>query len=175
MQKRQMATKKQIYEFWQNDLITMGKHNKKTMFLKTCFACQITATDISNDSDYEIMIYKAHIIAKCEGGSDSVENLHLLCRECHNASEYKSGENYWKWFKKRKLIHSLQIIASYQNVTFNQSALDFLPQIFDFEIQNISNRLKDSLAKLKKQGVRLGRPSTNKTETLYYIKSLRSK
>jgi DNA invertase Pin-like site-specific DNA recombinase len=36
-------------------------------------------------------------------------------------------------------------------------------------------RTKEALAELKKQGVRLGRPSTIKTETLHYIKSLRSK
>lgn len=175
MNTRTMASKKQIYDFWKKDLIAWGKHNKDTMHLKTCFACQITANDISNESDYEIMIYRAHIVAKCKGGLDSAENLHLLCRECHNASEYKSREKYWEWFKKRQLIHSLQIIASYENQTFEKSVLQLLPVAFGFEKQNVSERAKEVMRELKKQGVKLGRPCTLATPTVRTIQQLRMK
>jgi 5-methylcytosine-specific restriction endonuclease McrA len=43
-------------------------------------------------------IERAHIFPRMKGGADSPANLHMLCRDCHNASEYLEGERYWAWF-----------------------------------------------------------------------------
>ena len=47
-------------------------------------------------------VERAHINPRCEGGSDSVDNLHLLCRVCHTESEgmtsFKPNSLYYEWF-----------------------------------------------------------------------------
>lgn len=53
----------------------------------SCFACGWGMGSI-----------RAHILAKCDGGSDDVSNLHILCRFCHTDSEYLTGDDYWRWF-----------------------------------------------------------------------------
>lgn len=52
--------------------------------LNTCFACGHFAN-----------IERCHIIPLIDGGSNTVENLHLLCRSCHSVSE--GNPNYWQW------------------------------------------------------------------------------
>jgi len=61
-------------------------------FLNGCFAC---------GWDHNNKVERAHITAKTEGGSDQPENLHLLCRACHDSSEFLKGEAYWEWIRKR--------------------------------------------------------------------------
>lgn len=41
---------------------------------------------------------RAHIRARVLGGSDGVENLHMLCSDCHEDSEGMEGQGYWVWF-----------------------------------------------------------------------------
>jgi hypothetical protein len=43
-------------------------------------------------------VQRAHITPRVHGGADSVENLHMLCHDCHTASEYVEGAAYWQWF-----------------------------------------------------------------------------
>ena len=54
-----------------------------------CFACGMT--------DDRFKLERAHIVARCNGGSDGVENLHLLCHTCHRASEFREGKDYFDW------------------------------------------------------------------------------
>jgi 5-methylcytosine-specific restriction endonuclease McrA len=58
-----------------------------------CFACRWPTEDLE----------RAHILPLCEGGSDEVSNLHLLCEACHKDSEFLSGRSYWKWLLSRTL------------------------------------------------------------------------
>lgn len=55
-----------------------------------CFACGRPETQ------------RAHIRARCVGGEDTVENLHLLCRGCHAETELLDGEPYWKWLRNQR-------------------------------------------------------------------------
>jgi 5-methylcytosine-specific restriction endonuclease McrA len=59
-----------VYDHW---VFSLGKDAKD---LFCCFAC-----------GFEKTIERCHIIAHCEGGSDDVENLHLLCNKCHIITE----------------------------------------------------------------------------------------
>lgn len=59
---------------------------------KGCFACT---------SVFRETLHRAHILARVEGGSDTVENLHMLCPWCHRDSEFLSGAEYWAWFESR--------------------------------------------------------------------------
>jgi 5-methylcytosine-specific restriction endonuclease McrA len=90
-----MPTRQRIKEYWNNTLVAYGKFDKDEIFQGDyCFAC-------GYDNGPTI---RAHIQAKCNGGPDEVENLHLLCPCCHRTSEFLEGDKYWHWFKERSII-----------------------------------------------------------------------
>lgn len=62
-----------------------------------CFACGM----------YDGGTDRAHILARCEGGTDDVENLHLLCNTCHKDSEIISGDRYTEWLLERSVMDML--------------------------------------------------------------------
>lgn len=68
------------------------------MELGICFACGFTNMDSST-------LDRSHITPRCYGGSDTEENIHMLCKLCHKDSEgmAKLGDQsrYWKWFYER--------------------------------------------------------------------------
>lgn len=97
----------QIYKFWAKTLIELGKTQSYDLDLNKreandlevvkriqpfCFACGLHGE-----------LHRAHILARQEGGSDTVENLHLLCPKCHIESEYMKGELYWHWLKTKDM------------------------------------------------------------------------
>lgn len=82
IKRRKMPSQKKIFEHWEIRL--------DSIYPQQCFACSSLDTT---------KLERAHILARCNGGSDEVDNLHLLCRNCHVSSETISGEKYWQWFK----------------------------------------------------------------------------
>ena len=42
---------------------------------------------------------RAHIQALVDGGEDVIEKIHLLCRNCHKATEHLSGTAYWDYLE----------------------------------------------------------------------------
>lgn len=64
--------------------------------LDVCWACGMDWGD--GDAAHT---ERAHITARCNGGADAVENLHLLCPMCHRASESVEGDMYWEWLRLR--------------------------------------------------------------------------
>ncbi len=94
-ERKSMPSKKQIREFWDSE---EGKEllSKKTGIVRSyqygCFAC-----------GFFDGLEKCHIVAKAKGGSYSVQNLHLLCGNCHEDSEdFNNGDDrYWRWFRKK--------------------------------------------------------------------------
>lgn len=89
---RRLPKKSEIREHWAAWLAEIGKFDsiEEATEADYCFAC-----------GFEFTTQRAHILAHCHGGSDGVENLHLLCRGCHLDSEHLSGEAYFEWLKKR--------------------------------------------------------------------------
>ena len=81
-QVRKMPSKQQIFNYWNDKL--------DDICIEQCFACSSLDT---------VILDRAHILAKAHGGNDSVENLHLLCKNCHANSEYFADQQYWQWFK----------------------------------------------------------------------------
>ena len=97
-----------IHEFWAKTLIELGKTRSFELELNDdeiedlqhimyrvqpfCFACGLHGE-----------LNRAHILARQEGGSDEIENLHLLCPKCHVESEYMKGELYWHWLKTKDM------------------------------------------------------------------------
>lgn len=108
MNKRHLPSKEKIIAYWIERLIyDYGKFsfdyfeseyvNQQNVWksCNMCFACMS-----------ELTLERAHILPKCEGGSDDLDNLHMLCKYCHLDSEILSGQAYWEWFKSRHLYQS---------------------------------------------------------------------
>lgn len=75
-----------------------------------CFACGFDARPL----------YRAHIQARSTGGPDDPSNLHMLCRACHEDSEYLEGERYWQWFFARTAFDG--ILARFARLGGNLSS-----------------------------------------------------
>ena len=96
---RKMPNETAIRRYWvEAGLAERKRHSDQSDFLEKgfCFACL-----------WERGAVRAHIVARCDGGSDDVSNLHMLCKSCHNASEWIVGEDqYWRWFDERTCYDS---------------------------------------------------------------------
>ena len=93
-QKRRMPSEKAIREHWRpwleariDDPDESPVVDDDGVRTRLCFACGM----------YCKVVEKAHITAKCNGGPDTVDNLHMLCRTCHKVSEALEGDEYWVW------------------------------------------------------------------------------
>ena len=84
--KRNMPSKIKIFNYWNGKLKNASSDN-------TCFKCGIS----SNDNEINI-VDRAHILSVYDGGTDNLDNLHLLCKKCHTESEVYSGIEYDLWF-----------------------------------------------------------------------------
>ena len=92
-----MDTQKRIFDYWRDRLVNIGKY-----WLDegegVCFACGTIG-----------FLERCHILARCCGGSDETNNLHLLCPECHIESEGISGEIYNRWFLSKNPSNSASL------------------------------------------------------------------
>lgn len=98
-----MPKPKDILLFWAEKLIF--EYNKESLdafydydksVLSICFACGTSAGT-----------QRCHIVPKHFGGGDNLENLHLLCNECHLESEgLTSKDIYFEWFSKKDSTNS---------------------------------------------------------------------
>ena len=98
-QRRKYVAVKKVKAFWASKLVELGKFDSVHEVMEQptspengeechyCFACGKMGN-----------VDRAHILARCEGGSDGVDNIHLLCHYCHILSEMLSGDHYWRWF-----------------------------------------------------------------------------
>lgn len=97
MSRQKIPKKEIIYNYWKDGLgnsILLSKgldipEQKKIdgSIVYACFACGKSG------------VQRCHIFAVSEGGANSVDNLHLLCPECHAESEMIEGESYWRWLQ----------------------------------------------------------------------------
>lgn len=104
-QKRKYVSVQKVKKFWASKLVELEKFDSIHEVMETsisdedgeerhlCFACGRGGP-----------VERAHILARCEGGSDGVENIHLLCHQCHVLSELLSGDHYWRWFSKMSML-----------------------------------------------------------------------
>jgi len=94
---RKPPSEKAIREYWRDKLWRVKGFDSPEEFMEpgVCFAC----------GSYEgAVLERAHIKAKGEGGTDSPDNLHVLCHVCHQDSEGLSGERYFQWLKQRSFM-----------------------------------------------------------------------
>jgi hypothetical protein len=127
MCKRKMPTKKDIYKYWSSNLISrydkfwLDDWDDDKIQLNYCFACG------SN-----IGVQRAHIIPKCEGGTDDIKNIHLLCPMCHIESEPFKPPLYGEWFKFKNSTNSgaylmIENRTSLMSQLISDNKIDLLP------------------------------------------------
>lgn len=111
-QKRTMPTMTQVRAHWagwvrdtlddeDESPVTMEDGRKGGL----CYACGLYWADCE----------RAHIVARCNGGTDTVDNLHPLCRSCHKASELHEGDDYWLWLDSWTLTKAMCARLFYLN------------------------------------------------------------
>jgi hypothetical protein len=100
-----LPSKKAIMDYWREWVWERHADPPEEHF---CWACGWV----------EEQLDRAHIHARCEGGTDTVDNLHLLCRTCHRVSEYLQGDDYWKWMNGWGMMHRLMLEQLKVGVTF---------------------------------------------------------
>ena len=100
---RRMPRNQLVLDHWADRLVDWGKMDRGDIADGPvyCFACGFTYHRFEGDSPN---MERAHILARHAGGSDGVENLHLLCHSCHRASECLDGDAYWLWFMERTML-----------------------------------------------------------------------
>ena len=113
-----MPSKYEVYAYWKDRLVndygkdfykgdTLAEQNSrpKNGYVYMCFAC----------GAFTVRIERAHIVALCEGGTNDVSNIHLLCTSCHKNSETIINiSEYEKWLKRRG-PHRSDAIDSFQD------------------------------------------------------------
>jgi len=107
-----MPSKLAVKTHWAPYLVSIDKFDciEEVFESDYCFACGQEST-----GDIE----RAHITARCEGGSDSVENIHLLCGFCHKLSEFINGDEYLIWLKEQDAIKLMfQMVAKRNPIEF---------------------------------------------------------
>jgi len=80
---RSLPSINEIYEWWD------GSNKFVNVMTDLCWRC----------GNFARVLERCHIVARCDGGLDDVQNLNLLCRTCHDLTEYSvDPEAYWKCF-----------------------------------------------------------------------------
>lgn len=104
--RKRMPSRKRIFKYWQEqkpEITTKHLDQDENM----CFGCGRSHPE------------RCHIIAHISGGSEDVNNLHLLCQSCHSMQEglYAGmGEDfYYYWLRKTEHYMSYweKMIADY--------------------------------------------------------------
>ena len=98
--KRTYPSAKAIRTFWADWLASAESSDGDPKFI--CAGEVFTEGDVCFACGTERPLERAHILARCEGGSDEVSNFHLLCGFCHRQSEFKHGADYLEWFRTKK-------------------------------------------------------------------------
>ena len=98
---RKMPSRKNIFNFWKDKVKSNCDDN-------TCFKCGLKPF-----VEESVVVERCHIIPVCEGGSDELSNIHLLCNSCHKESEVYSGKKYDLWLQsknKEQFVKALFVI-----------------------------------------------------------------
>jgi hypothetical protein len=113
--KRNMPSRDKIFEYWNDKLDSAIDNN-------TCFKCGVT------DKEHTI-VERAHILSVFDGGSDSVDNIHLLCNYCHKQSEAWEGEIYYMWLNLesyKEFTDRLTLIAFDEPHRLSDNFIEFM-------------------------------------------------
>ena len=100
-----LPSRQKIAEYWQERVERLGVFNPLQHDLpeNECWAC-----------GNAMRIERCHIEAHMDGGLNAVENLVLLCGNCHTHSETLAPATFWTWIRnmrqkrwKAPVLHTL--------------------------------------------------------------------
>lgn len=85
-----MPSVKEIRDYWIDPAkwLAHGIDRDLLAIFQGCFACGWAGST------------RCHILAHHKGGTETVDNLHILCPVCHEQSENLDGLAYWRWIKQ---------------------------------------------------------------------------
>lgn len=150
-----LPSKYKIAEYWRDKLLPNGYPVITDYYEPSCWACgnwihneyegeRIRKGDsksLWNDSIYELE--RCHIIPRALGGSDTADNLFLMCPHCHKASPDTTDVDYFfDWVMKRTWSDTVdespiwkarQMIIDYG---YDSSEfIDFMRKVYAYEIE----------------------------------------
>ncbi len=131
-----LPSKSQIFEYWKDRLLEKG------FFIDfgepSCWGCGFhygTKYDIKRpDASWEtilrcwekIPLQRCHIIPRSLCGADSVENMFLMCRECHDtAPNTNIPEIFFEWARSQSWIKREQAKINQALESFSVSKRDY--------------------------------------------------
>jgi len=135
--KRTYPSNKAIRTFWADWLASSESSDDDPKFI--CAGEVFTEGDVCFACGTECSLERAHILARCEGGSDEVSNFHLLCGRCHRQSEFIHGAEYLEWFRAKKspiremLTAVAQIRREITSEVCNDLVIDGLVSVEDLQ------------------------------------------
>ncbi|CAB4157228.1 HNHc domain containing protein [uncultured Caudovirales phage] len=105
-QRRKMPSRGAIRSYWVERLCRgrrpVADSPDEIQNVWFCFACGQRGSKEG--------LERCHIRARVSGGEDTVQNLHLLCRYCHFASELFDGSDYWRWFARWGFVEKCSMV-----------------------------------------------------------------
>ena len=119
---RNLPKPRKIFEYWDAKI-----GDDYEIYEKQCFACGWSAKGKG--------LERCHIMARVLGGTDTVKNLHLLCKICHIQSECFTGDVYWEWFNR---VHENWFEVQYYR---NKQTLEMMREKYNMlnEVQKASD------------------------------------
>jgi hypothetical protein len=151
-------SKDSISNHWISFLLQNKKASHKSFIYESaCFACGCVTKHLD----------RAHIKPVISGGSDNLDNLHLLCKICHKESEFLEDDEYWQWFfamsiQKRKAIEYLKYGVGPDIDKFVKNANSCKHhEIMESSFDKANSRF-DKQIRILKSLPTIGRPSTSK-------------
>lgn len=134
-----LPSKREIFDYWKERLLEIG------VFIDwgepSCWACgfhyeakyDIKRPDASWEEIFlcweKIPLQRCHIIPRSLGGSDSVGNLFLMCRECHDLAPNTSiPEIFFEWVRSQAWLRREQARIDQALEAFSVSQHDY-PEI----------------------------------------------
>lgn len=148
---RKMPTCDAIRRHWAEKLVEIGKFDsvQEVMEANYCFACGMIVESVTQpaEEDQGQVLERAHIKARCEGGTDDLDNLHLLCEICHKDSEFHEGTEYWDWLGKRTAV-DVAISGCYRHkipIEPHHTIYDMLKMFSQVKRRTIGTRTKEAL------------------------------
>jgi hypothetical protein len=118
-----MPTNIQVRKYWADIFAKEGRFDLVQLSFdsgfelidekRACFACGQT----------DFGVERCHIKARCDGGSDDVSNIHMLCPICHKDSEFITGEKYFEWLYSRTRDDFIISMCIRSGVGINPSTL----------------------------------------------------
>lgn len=134
-----MPSKFEIFEYWKNSTYLINVD----WYEPSCWACGEwfggiydiefeTATDeVRKQIWNSFPLQRCHIIPKSLGGSDSAENLFLMCRDCHDlAPNTKSKSLFLKWASNQPSRKAKEIAHAIESFELTDDELDILCAVF---------------------------------------------